>query len=283
MNFQKRKNVSESKVQMYNRIMEAVGRHVKKSLLEMAAGSLFAQYDDVDMFSERYYIVMKDGKYNLMDRNGKLISEKWFEEIRKSDDGKTVTMKSDNGNAIKVNAGMDDEMFRDFANTISIADIFDRIEDSMKGCEIESIEPFMQRVPGKASVEIIAIVRYNGKEYMLGKDGQLYEKGQDGNVRKFDPEEVGKKETTTNNKRTVAKEDDFTDEQDIWFRDNDFFEDGRAHFFDFECHDGYAVGTPCSMEKEDNHDSPYKEMIMVEYPLKKDVLADEKLTDEVIG
>ena len=69
--------------------------------------------------------------------------------------------------------------------------------------------------------------------------------------------------------------DNVCKEQDILVVNAEIFGDNEEHEFDFECYNGYAVGTPVS----DNE--PVKEITMV-YPKLEDVLEDDDMCDEIL-
>lgn len=153
---------------------------VKKSdrfINEMAImRSQFKDYDEIEPYDNEYIKVKKDGLYNLTDKDGKLISDIWFDTLeRNSGGGFDVSFKGGDG---KTHSGqyMDTAELRhnvEIRSLVKHTDILDHIDYS----DIILVEPYTLKRPGmKRGVTIIANVTYMGDSLLLGKDGKLYTK-----------------------------------------------------------------------------------------------------------
>ena len=148
----------------------------RRHLNEMAIKqSQFKDYDEIDIFDKDYLLVKKDGLYNLSDRNGKLVSDVWFENITKNSDGSVNAVATGSGN-------------KTYDATYSSAGVFKACVDVQnkvlsgvslpKGIVVDVLIPItpypIKRADTGNSVTIIAKVELKGKSLLLGKDGRLY-------------------------------------------------------------------------------------------------------------
>lgn len=129
-------------------------------------------FDSVEIFSESYLKVRKGDLYNLIDKNGKWLTE-WCESIEKSNGGGINIKKqssSSSSNTMRQYASVEsvrraDEVERLLSNTSVLADL--DIDDVVV---LES--PY--RLSCDHSVEIVAKVRYMGEDLLLSSNGILY-------------------------------------------------------------------------------------------------------------
>lgn len=137
--------------------------------MTMINPSLFQEYDEIDIFSNKYYIVSKKGKYNLIDRNGKPISKVWFDSIEENDGG--LIVKSVDGRTTEIDKGA---VCPETMNAINnIGDI--NIPYDISYEDIVFIEPFHLDT-NDGDILIIAKVKYQGQTLYMDSDGILYDK-----------------------------------------------------------------------------------------------------------
>lgn len=145
-------------------------------LNEMAVkGNSFNNYDEFDMFDSKYFIVKDKGLYNLFDRNGNPISDVWFEDIKQNDDGSfSVTLKDKNSNT---HTGSYTDT-KELEKSIEIQnDVIDNVAtpSDIVFTDIIIVEPYsMKDNSTNGNVTIVAKVKYNGEELLLGENGKLY-------------------------------------------------------------------------------------------------------------
>lgn len=65
-------------------------------------------------------------------------------------------------------------------------------------------------------------------------------------------------------------------ETDVYFHDVQFFGDDEEHYYDVECHDGYAMAKKC------NDDDSGPAELMVTYPKREAIINDEAKVDALL-
>lgn len=147
---------------------------------EMAVkGSALANYDEVDIFDSKYFLVKKRiggyqrDQYNLADRNGNLISEIWFDKIEKNDDGSIVVNKD--------NEREKDVTYSSVGELVKNVEIMDAAIDSVLSVQDISLTDTYPLTPYQITDKntntkktIIARAMLDGKEVFVGDDGKLY-------------------------------------------------------------------------------------------------------------
>ena len=147
-----------------------------RCLNEMAISqSQFKDYDEIDSFDKDYLLVKKDGLYNLVDFNGKLISDVWFEKITKNSDGSINAVATGSGNKTH------DVTYSSAGDFKACIDVQNKVLSGVslpKGIVVDVLIPItpypIKRADTGNSVTIIAKVELKGKSLLLGKDGRLY-------------------------------------------------------------------------------------------------------------
>lgn len=138
---------------------------------------IFSEFDEIDPFDSEHIKVMKDGKYNIVDNEGNLLSDVWFDSVEKKTDGDgfDVEFKDKSGEThsgsfldlpeIKKNV--------EIRNLVKHTDMLDNIDFK----DIILVDPYILKRPEfKRGIKIIANVIYQGENLLLGIDGKLYDK-----------------------------------------------------------------------------------------------------------
>lgn len=154
--------------------------HIKR-IDEMAIKrNMIADYDEIEPFDNEHIKVMKDGQYNIMDNDGNLLSDVWFDKVEKKSSGGFDVEFTDKDNRTHTGQYLDMPELKkngEIRNLVKHTDMLELIDFS----DIILVEPYILKRPNmKRGVKIIANVTYMGESLLLGVDGKLY--NQDGSL-----------------------------------------------------------------------------------------------------
>lgn len=154
--------------------------HIKR-IDEMAIKrDMIADYDEIEPFDNEHIKVMKDGLYNIMDNDGNLLSNVWFDKVEKKPSGGFDVEFTDKDNKTHTGQYLDLPELKknvEIRNLVKHTDMLDHIDFG----DIILVEPYILKRPSmKRGVKIIANVTYMGESLLLGVDGKLYH--QDGSL-----------------------------------------------------------------------------------------------------
>lgn len=148
--------------------------HIKR-IDEMAIKrDIIADYDEIEPFDSEHIKVYKDGLYNIMDNNGNLLSDVWFDKIEKKSSGGFDIEFTDKNNKTHTGQYLDMPELKkniEIKNLVKHTDMLELIDFS----DIILVEPYILKRPNmKRGVKIIANVTYMSESLFLGVDGKLY-------------------------------------------------------------------------------------------------------------
>ena len=136
---------------------------------------IFSDYDEIEPFDSEHIKVMKDGLYNIVDSDGNLLSDVWFDSIEKKSGGGFDVEFRDKGGDTHSGKFLDLPELKkniEIRNLVKHTDILDSIDFG----DIILVDPYILKRPDmKRGIKIIATVTYMGENLLLGVDGRLYD------------------------------------------------------------------------------------------------------------
>lgn len=135
---------------------------------------MIADYDEIEPFDSEHIKVYKDGLYNIMDNDGNLLSDVWFDRVEKKSGGGFDVEFTDSNNQTHSGQYLDMPELKkniEIKNLVKHTDMLELIDFG----DIILVEPYILKRPNmKRGVKIIANVTYMGESLLLGADGKLY-------------------------------------------------------------------------------------------------------------
>ncbi len=136
--------------------------------------NMIADYDEIEPFDNEHIKVMKDGQYNIMDNDGNLLSDVWFDKVEKKSGGGFDVEFTDSNNRTHSGQYLDLPELKknvEIRNLVKHTDMLDHIDFG----DIILVKPYILKRPDmKRGVKIIANVTYMSESLLLGVDGKLY-------------------------------------------------------------------------------------------------------------
>jgi len=168
---------------LYESIMRNIGTSIHSVLNEMAIDkNIFRKFDTIDVFSGKYIKVSKKGKFNLINGDGELFNNVWFDSIDIMPNGSVITTNALKNGRTMIKTYKDVNTFLGspiIMEAASNTDIIKNIIDIVSIDNISVVSTFDFTISDGTSVTIIAKVNYKDMPFYLSEDAKLYK--MDGN------------------------------------------------------------------------------------------------------